>query len=142
MEAIYTSPEGRRFGFNAHVCVEMLMGVPDEKRTGRLVQVRKGVGAFKSDLYFIRLRDGSLMTFSNVMIRSVNDRAFVEAFYRGNDVPAPVIPEQPIDEADHDPGEYTLDEFTETGFIIEHPKQPCSSVQSFAMTITMKEPTS
>lgn len=143
MEAIYTAPDGRRFGFNAHVCVEMLMGVPDEKRTGRLVQVRKGVGAFKSDLYFIRLRDGSLMTFSNVMIRSVDDERFVDAFYRSNRMAAPVIPEQPPHPSDSETEEYgILDKYPETGFIIEHPKQPCSSVQSFAMTITMKEPTS
>lgn len=73
---VYTAYNGKSFRFNDHVCVEMLFGVPDEERTGRLVQVRKGCGQFGSDLYFIRLRDESLMTFENAMIRKVDDTEF------------------------------------------------------------------
>jgi hypothetical protein len=126
-----------QFAFNDHVCVEMLMGVPDEKRTGRLVQIRKGAGQFGTDVYLIRLRDGTLMSFENVMLRHVGDEGFEDAFYRSNGVIPPVIPDQPIYESDAEDAEYTLgNKWPETGFVIENPKQPDSDVQSFAMTIT------
>lgn len=127
---------GKTFKFNDHVCIEMLFGVPDEKRTGRLVQVRKGVGAFGSDVLFIRLRDGSMMAFHNALMRHVGDRSFEDAFYRSNGKEPPVVPNQPVDESDSIEQEYTIrDEHGETGFIIENPKQPASQKQSFAMAI-------
>ena len=129
----YLSPENREFEFNAHVCVEMLLGVPDEERTGRLVQVRKGVGAFGSDLYLIRLRTGRLVTFENVMIRHVDDRSFEEAFYVSNGRTPPRIPEQPAGELDAIGITYLVrDQWPETGFVIERPAQPPSARQSFA----------
>jgi hypothetical protein len=142
MSNAYKSERGRTFNFNDHVCVEMLMGVPDDKRTGRLVQVRKGVGSFGSDLLFIRCRDGSLRTFENVMVRHVSDKDFEHAFYISNGQTPPVIPEQPVSESDAEDVPYTIGEdWPETGFIIEHPKQPKSGHQSFSMVITQGTPT-
>ncbi|EIP96849.1 hypothetical protein OpiT1DRAFT_01274 [Opitutaceae bacterium TAV1] len=114
----------------------MLIGVPDEKRTGRLVQVRKGAGAFGSNKYLIRLRDGSLMCFENVLLRHANDERFVEAFYRSNGMTPPTIPDQPPFDGDSEQTEYLIaGGFPETGFIINQPKEPASATQSFAMRI-------
>lgn len=136
----YLSLERRTFHFNDHVCVEGLLGQPDENRTGRLVQVRKGVGAFGSDVFFLRLRDGRLWTFSNALIRHVDDEQFVEAFYSSNGRRAPVIPDQAPYEGDSIEAIYTIsNEWPEIGFIIEQPKQPASPTQSFSMIITHPE---
>lgn len=128
------------FKFNDHVYVEMILG-PIEKRSGRLVQIRRGVGAFGMDIYLIRLRDGSLCAFENVILRKVSDRQFEWNFYVSNGVEPPQIPEQPIDPRDHLEDEYFISEkWPEVGFIIENPKQPESDVQTFAMTITRLGP--
>lgn len=127
---------GREFRFNDHVCVEMLMGFSDEMRTGRLVQVRRGCGQFGSNVYLIRLRDGSLMSFENVMIRHVDDERFVDAFYRANGQPPPVIPEQAPNESDAVTEAYSIaGKWPETGFIVDAPKQP-ETPGSFALTIS------
>lgn len=136
-EQVYRTDWGREFRFNDHVCVEMTIGVPDEKRIGRLIQVRKGVGAFGSDLIFIRLRDGELASFENAMIRGAFDKRFEDAFYRMNGKEPPVIPPQEPSEDDSPTQEYTIQgKWPETGFIIERPSQPNSNVQSFAMMVT------
>lgn len=141
MSTVYISPEKRTFKFNDHVVVEMLIGVPDEQRVGRLVQVRKGVGSFGSDLLFIRRRDGSLCTFENVMIRHVGDKDFEQAFYLSNGGRPPATPEMPPDDADDEGQVYSIrDQWPEKGFIVEHPKQPESEHQSFTMVITKGEP--
>jgi hypothetical protein len=127
---------GKEFRFNDHVCVEMLMGVPIEKRTGRLVQVRKGCGQFGSCIYFLRMRDGSLATFENVMIRHVDDEQFVDAFYRLNGKEAPVIPAQAPADSESETSTYTIGgEWPETGFIVGAPKQP-ETTGSFSMVIS------
>lgn len=134
---IYTCSWGREFKFNDHVCFEMVIGVTDAKRAGRLVQVRKGIGDFGSDKYLIRLRDGGLAAFENVMMRHVNDKSFEDNFHRSNGVQPPVIIDQPPHEDDSINVEYTLaNKYPETGFIIHKPKQPKSGTNSFAMTIT------
>ena len=116
---------GKTFGFNDHVCIECLFGVPDEKRTGRLVQVRKGCGQFGSDVLLIRLRDGGMAAFENALIRHANDREFEYAFYRSNGKQPPVIPEQPANSLDSTNEAYGIaNKHWETGFIIENPKQP------------------
>lgn len=132
---------GKEFRFNDHVCIECLLGVPDEKRTGRLVQVRKGCGQFGSNLYFVRLRDGSLKTFENAMIRHADDKQFEDAFYVANGRTPPVIPEQAINEDDTETVTYTIQhKWPETGFIIENPKQP-ETPGSFAIMISRITPT-
>jgi hypothetical protein len=134
---MYVDPRKREFVFNNHVCIEMLMGVPDEKRTGRLVQVRRGVGAFGSDIFILRLRDGNLASFENALVRHVNDRRFEDAFYCSNGKNPPLIPEQSIDENDSTDVEYTIaNKWPEKGFLVVQPNQPPSSKQSFAMMIT------
>ena len=127
---------GKEFRFNDHVCIETLFGVPIENRTGRLVQARKGCGQFGSNIYFIRLRDGSLVTFENALIRHVDDEQFVDAFYRRNGQAAPVIPDQAPDENDSVNATYSIGgQWPETGFIVAAPKQP-ETPGSFAMTIS------
>ena len=122
--------------FNDLVVVEMVFA-EDDKRIGRLMQIRKGVGAFGSDLIFLRLHDGSLMTFENVGIRHADNKRVEDAFYRSNGREPPVI--RPADEykRDEENIEYTIvGKYPETGFIIESPKQPQSGQQSFGMVIT------
>ena len=127
---------GKEFRFNDHVCVEMLMGVPIEKRTGKLVQVRKGCGQFGSCIYFLRMRDGSLATFENAMIRHVDDEQFVDAFYRLNGKEAPLIPDQAPVDSDSKTSTYTIGgEWPETGFIVDAPKQP-KTPGCFSMAIS------
>ena len=78
----------------------------DEVIYGRLLQIRKGVGQFGSDLYLIRTPNGTLRTIEN-------------------DVLKPCELECPIKEYDSETTEYRIaDEWPETGFIIENPKQP------------------
>ena len=126
---------GKEFVFNDHIYGEMLMA-PEEKRSGRLVQVRKGCGQFGSNVYFVRLRDGSLMTWENVMIRHIDDERFIEAFYLSNGNEPPIVSAQAVDESDSVDVEYTIGgEYPETGFIIEAPKQP-ETPGHFAMMIT------
>lgn len=139
--APYLSERGREFRFNDYVVAEMMMGVPDEKRTGRLVQVRKGTGPFHTDSYLVRLRDGSLMHFANVMLRHASDERFVEAFYLSNGMTPPTTPEQEPWEGDTEQTEYTLSggQFPETGFVIEKPSEPDHPQQSFTMRVTKKE---
>lgn len=122
---VYKSYDGKEFRFNDLVCIEMLMGVPDEKRTGRLVQVRKGCGQFGSCVFLVRLRDGSLAAFENAMMRHANDKRFEDAFYRSNGKQPPAITNQPLDSADSEKEAYSIGEkWPETGFIIDNPDQP------------------
>lgn len=140
MSEKYINSYGKEFQFNDHVCMEMTLGVPVEKRTGRLVQIRKGVGAFGSDIYMIRLRDGKLFTWENVMMRHVNDKQFEHNFYVSNGVTPPVIPEQTIDSQDNITEAYDIaGKYPETGFVIEKPQQPKSGHNSFAITITFSK---
>ena len=123
--SVFRSHDGREFRFNDLVCIEMLMGVPDEKRTGRLVQVRKGCGQFGSCVFMVRLRDGSLAAFENAMMRHANDKRFEDAFYRSNGRQPPVIPDQPENTADSETECYGIaGKWNETGFIVENPSQP------------------
>jgi hypothetical protein len=83
---------------------------------GRLVQVRVGCGAFGSDVFFLRMPDGGLQTFSNEWLRPTNA-----------DIPA--------DPADALDVTYTiLGEWPEVGFVVEQPKQPKQG-GSFTMLI-------
>lgn len=137
MKPIFYQAGGEIFAHNDMVVMECLLGVPDERRIGRLVQVRKGVGAFGSDVLIIRLCDGSCATYENVLIRRADDKRFEDAFYRSNGKTPPEIPEQPCNEWDTGNDEFTIaGQFPETGFIIENPKQPNSSIQTFSMVIT------
>jgi hypothetical protein len=127
---------GKTFRFGDHVCAEAIIAA-DEKRTGRLVQVRIGAGAFGSDIYLIRLRDGILMSFENVSLRHADDKEFEKSFYLLRDDEPPVIPDQEMLDQDTEETEYSIiDNYPETGFIIHEPLQPNSSLQSFGMTIT------
>jgi hypothetical protein len=127
---------GKTFRFNDLVVLEMLLGVPDEKRTGRLVQARKGCGQFGSNQFLVRLRDGSLMSFENVLIRHASDKQFEDAFYRNNGRTPPFVPEQAPQETDSETTEYSIrNGYPETGFVIDQPKQP-ETPGMFAMAIT------
>ncbi len=137
MTDTYTSDSGRRFAFNEIVVVEMLLGVPAERRIGRLVQVRLGAGAFGSDLCFVRLRDGSLVTFENVLIRSARDRAFEEGFYRSNGTSPPAVGDESGYPSDEPGATYLVrDGFPETGFVVAGASGPPARQQSFAITTT------
>ena len=105
------------FKFNQRVIAESVLGSV-EQRAGRLLQIRKGVGAFGSDVYFIRKKDGGLGTFENVRLLR----------YHG---------EIPVNPGDAEDATYTIKgDYPEVGFIIDEPKQPDSENQSFSMVIT------
>lgn len=140
MEQTYECPATARgvFYFNDHVCMEFVMA-PIEKRTGRLLQVRKGVGQFGSDMYILRLRDGGLCTFENCLMRKVEDVQFVQNFYRENGRTPPMIPFQAEEPEDSVGMEYTINHnFPETGFVIEKPAQPPSASPAFSICVINK----
>ena len=124
--AVYEAGLGRKFHFNDLVVGEMFIGVPAEKRIGRLVQVRKGVGQFCSDVLFVRLHDETLITWENVLLRKADDSRFENAFYRSNGSEPPSYPPEEEFPLEEEGIEYTLagGKFPETGFIVESPKQP------------------
>jgi len=135
MTEIYKDHMSETFKFGDLVVVEMVMA-PDEKRVGRLVQVRKGVGAFGMDMYIIRLHDGSYQTFDNVKLRKANDIEFENNFYRFNGRTPPEVKDEDSYPEDEPDLEYTImGVWPETGFIVADPKQPNSETQSFSMVI-------
>jgi hypothetical protein len=126
---------GKKFKFNDHVYGEMLL-CDESKRSGLLVQVRIGCGQFGSDVYFVRLRDGTLQTWENVMLRHVKDEKFVDAFYRYNSVEPPNVPPQPPEGIDTGKDSYSRNGlYPEVGFLVEKPEDP-QTPGSFTMTIT------
>lgn len=136
----YASCYGKDIGFNEHVVIEMLFGVADEKRIGRLVQVRKGVGQFGSDVFIIRLRDGGLASFENALIRRADDAEFEHAFYRLNGKQPPATPPFPPHEGDSERAEYSIaNKWPEVGFIVENSKQP-QTPGAFAIAVVSPKP--
>ena len=128
---------GYEFRFNDYVIIESLIGVSDEDRVGRLVQVRKCCGQFGSDVFLVRLANGKLATFENVMILPASCAAKREGFYTC--MAPPKIPGQGVCDSDSTDTEYSIEQsYPETGFIIESPSQPETPGSSFAITITNK----
>ena len=130
-DLIYTSQLGKKFMFNDPIKITMTF-LEDAKVIGRLIQVRKGCGAFGSDVYLVRIAaDERLASFSNAGIERYTDK------------------ELPIIQDDIKEGEkdsiamdsediaYSIqEEFYETGFIIEKPLQPEPDAPMIAMTVT------
>jgi hypothetical protein len=127
---------GKEFRFNDRVFVELCPG-PIEKRSGRLVQVRKGCGQFGSDTYFIRLRDGSLCAFENAQMVRVDDKEFIKAYYLMNDMAPPDIPPQDVYPGESTDIPYTrgAGKYPAVGFIVDNPEDP-ETPGAFSMTIT------
>lgn len=72
---------------------------------GRLVQVRKGCGQFGSDVFLLRMPDGSLETYENEALESSHLSISID--------PDPVGVE------------YTIQKkWPECGFLINNPRQP------------------
>lgn len=114
---IYVNDFGREFRFNDIVeCTATL--APREDAVGRLVQVRRKVGQFGSDVYLIRRGSGTLATFENVGLQ-------------------PAIDAIPVHEGDSPETEYSIrEEFPEIGFVVEEPRQPASESPAFGIAIT------
>lgn len=135
------SEGGSEFRLNDLVCAECLIGVPDQRRIGRLVQVRKWCGQFGSHIYIIRLANGELMTFENVMIRHYGDKRFEDAFYRSNGRVPPSVRVSPPMACDSDMAEYTIGgKWPESGFVVGSPSQP-QTPGAFALTIITHDKT-
>lgn len=137
---VYYSGRGKSpLRFNEMVVAEMV-SAPDSQRVGRLVQVRKGAGPFKSDTFMIRDASGSLRAFGNVLLRSAADKDFERAFYTSNDRTPPVIPAASEIPEEESGIEYMIgNEWPETGFIINESSQPEHPQQSFAMMVVTKQ---
>jgi len=94
------------FVFNQPVQCMSLAAFGHEPVYGRLVQIRKRVGQFGSDLYLIRKPDGSILAVENELLE-------------------PCTLDCPTHPGDSEETEYMYqNKWPETGFIIEHPKQP------------------
>lgn len=116
----YKSYYGTEYEFNDQVEILGVFGPPP---VGRLIQIRKGVGAYGSDLIFIRLPNGDLHTYHNVMLSKYGIGATL-----------------PLDPDDSTEQEYTIGgEKPETGFVIEEPSQEPEPSPAFAITVTTKE---
>ena len=114
---VYMDDLKREFRHNDVVkCTCVLL--PREQAVGRLLQVRRGKGQFGSDIYLIRLADGSLRSFENVGLEHAIDSV-------------------PLNADDTTDVEYTIrGKFPESGFIIEEPRQPASPSPVFCVTIS------
>lgn len=103
MNEVY-SKYGYEFRFNDPVEVSFI-SFPYEERIGRIVQVRRNLGLFGSDIYLVRRRDGSLQSFENV---------FLQPFSGDEDMPE-------FEFEDSEEAEYSISKgFPEVGFLIEN----------------------
>ncbi len=102
---VFSSHMGGTFNFNDTVkCVTLSM-LKKTPIVGRLVQVRLGCGQFGSEIYFLRMLDGSLQTFENEMIKLIDED----------------IPKGPDAIGD----EYTIKgEWPEKGFVVKNCQKP------------------
>lgn len=118
--APYENIDGEKFHFNAPVIFCLCPGKIDD-RIGRLVQVRKKIGSFGGDIYFLRRNDGSLVTGENLYLKK----------YYGY-----VSPPHPGDSEETEYTVFSESKYPETGFIIDKPCGPPPMQQSFAITAT------
>lgn len=107
---IYKDHLNREFRHNDVVeCTCVFL--PRNEAVGRLLQVRRGKGQFGSDIFLVRRRDGSLMSFENVGLQHASD-------------------DIPINGDDTLDVKYTLQgQFPECGFIVDEPKKPAAPSQ-------------
>lgn len=103
----------------------IMVGCVLTPKVGRVVQVRKGVGQFGSDIVFVRFSDGSLSTVENASYYPVKTE--FEGFYLN----------QFEDFDDQANLEYTISgKFPETGFLVLNPTHPNPNrVDSFGISI-------
>lgn len=98
----YKNSSGNTFCFNAPVHCVTLSLIKGAPVIGRLVQVREAQGAFGTEIYFLRMPDGTLQTVQNELIQHYHNE----------------LPLGP----DTITSTYTINqEFPETGFIIPQP---------------------
>lgn len=115
----YKDGFGKSFRFGDAVRVTCTL-LPPSETVGRLIQVRKGVGQYGTDVYLIRKPDGRLSSFANVGL-----------------FPADV--DLPRDAEDSTDVSYTISGgYPEIGFVIESPKQPQSESPLFAVCVVDK----
>ena len=69
----YKTYYGGTLNFNDAVKCSTLSIMTGKDVIGRLVQVRKNCGSFKTDVFFIRLPDETLQTFENEHIVKIED---------------------------------------------------------------------
>ena len=72
-ELEYKTYYGGTMKFNDAVKCSTLSIMTGKDVIGRLVQVRKNCGSFKTDVFFIRLPDGTLQSFENEHIVKIED---------------------------------------------------------------------
>jgi hypothetical protein len=121
MNTVYEAGFGRKFEFNDPVKITCVL-LPEDDCIGRLIQVRKAVGAYGSDILIVRNPNENLRTFENVSIEPYTKTKL------------PICEDDSIDE------EYTIKgNWGEVGFIIEKPKQPESHSPAFGIAITKAE---
>lgn len=113
---VYVSLTGVEFKFNDVVELTATL-LSEEERTGRLVQVRKGVGQYGSDVFLIRRADGILLTGENCGLQ-----------HKDADIP--------IMEDDNTERAYTIrEQHPEVGFVVMRPKQPQTYSPPFSITV-------
>lgn len=113
---VYVSHTGVEFKFNDVVELTCVL-LPEADRIGRLIQVRKGVGQYGSDVFLIRLANDILMTGENCGLQH-------------KDADIPIMKDDSTERA------YTIRErYPETGFVVMRPQQPQTYSPPFSVTV-------
>lgn len=75
--------EDYQYGILVIPCFAAALNVPIERQICRVVQIRKEIGQFGSDLFFVRHADGSLMVWENQSFFKVREKyvSGIEAIY-------------------------------------------------------------
>jgi hypothetical protein len=113
------------FGFN-NIVVAILLG---DMEFGRLVQVRKKSGCFKTDTVFVRVAGGELKSYQNCGFFNI-DREYLHLYEN----------EMADTELDEPGGTYSLTgKNPATGFVVEGLDDTFGEESHFSMAITIKE---
>ncbi len=107
-------------------------GAPLLQRVGYVTQIRVGRGQFRSDMYFLRLADGSLITIENDIYLAMTEDQ--EAIAR---TVFTIVPEE--EGFDENPAYRDCGGVEEKGFIVENSNSKPSPDTSFSIMLTTQK---
>lgn len=103
-----------------------------DNQFARVVQIRIGCGQFGSDMYFLRMPSGKLMTAENQSFRAIPKQHY-------NDVESHFETDLSYEDAGFREGYTVADgKYLKIGFIIDEQDTPGAPDESFAITIESK----
>jgi len=120
----------KHFKFNDYILIGHIMGhvLEDNKKVGRVVQIRKEAGICGTDCVLIRHYDGSLSSHENQCFYKINKyhKKRMDELFKDSDT-----------DIDHDGDEYTIcDKLPATGFIVKGMKDESGRNLSFTIITT------